>query len=212
MKAAVKTRTRMDPLDRKQELVEASIDVLAVRGYAGFTLAEVAEVAGVSTALIIVHFKSKELLLLEALKFLGQSYFGALHASQFGTRGRAADLLWSLVEADFAEGLFTPRYLAAWKSFWTETNARRSYVDIFGAQSRHFTELTVKLCHRIIEEGRYAGYDPVIVGRLIDSLLGGLWLDMTGTATPLTLAQARKLARSQLALLFPRHFTIEGPR
>jgi hypothetical protein len=35
---------------------------------------------------------------------------------------------------------------------------------------------------------------------------------MTGTATPLTLAQARKLARSQLALLFPRHFTIEGPR
>ena len=45
--AVTKTRTRMNPLDRKQELVEATIDVLATKGYSGFTLAEALAVLAV---------------------------------------------------------------------------------------------------------------------------------------------------------------------
>lgn len=210
--AAEKTRTRKAPLDRKQEIVRASIDVLAERGYSGFTLAGVAAAAGVSTALIIVHFKSKDLLLREVLKWLGHNYFGTLHASQFGTRGRPADLLWNLVAAEFDEVTFSPHYLAAWRSFWTETSARRAYVELLGAQAQHFLDLTILLCRRIVEEGDYPDHDPVIVGRLIDTSLGGLWLDMTGSATPLTFAEARKIALSTLVMLFPQHFTANGPR
>lgn len=210
--AAGKVRTRKDPRDRRQDLIEACIDVLGTKGYAGLTLAAVAKAAGVSTALIIVHFKSKERLLIEVLKWLGQSYFGALHGSQFGGADRAADRLWHLVDAEFAETSFPPRYLAAWKTFWTETDARRSYVQLFAPQIRHYLGLTAELCRRIITEGGYQDHDPEIVALLIDSLLGGLWIDMTVAVQPLTIDQARRAARTQLALLFPRHFTIDGPR
>lgn len=207
-----KIRTRKNPLDRKQELVEATIDVLATKGYAGFTLAEVAKAAHVSTALIIVHFKSKDRLLLDVLKAMGSEYFGALHASQIGRGDRPADLLWSLVRAEFDESFFTPRYLAAWKTFWAETNGRKSYIDLFGAQTKHFLDLTTSLCKRIIKDGGYEGHDPYMIARLIDTSLGGLWIDLTVTATPVTIEEARRIAASQLALFFPRHFTREGPR
>lgn len=210
--AARKARTRKAPLDRKQEIVEASIAVLAEQGYAAFTLARVAKAAGVSTALIIVHFKGKDRLLTEVLKRLGQTYYGALHASQFGTRGRPADLLWSLVEAEFADESFPPRHFAAWKTFWTETEARRAYVALFAPQALHFLELTTDLCRRIVAEGNYPDHDPVVVAQLIDTLLGGLWIDMTVAPKPLTVEQARRGARAQLALVFPQHFTIDGPR
>jgi TetR/AcrR family transcriptional repressor of bet genes len=210
--AAHKARTRKAPLDRKQEIVEASIAVLAEQGYAAFTLARVAQAAGVSTALIIVHFKSKDRLLTEVLKRLGQSYYGALHASQFGTRGGPADLLWSLVEAEFADESFPPRHFAAWKTFWTETEARRAYVALFAPQALHFLELTTELCRRIVAEGHYPDHDPVVAARLIDTLLGGLWIDMTVAPKPLTVEQARLAARAQLALVFPQHFTAKGPR
>lgn len=207
-----KTRSRKNPLDRKLELIQATIDVLAAKGYAAFTLAEVAATAGVSTALIIVHFKSKERLLFEVLKAMGLEYFGALHASQIGKGDRPADLLWHLVQAEFDASFFTPRYLAAWKTFWAETNGRKSHAELFGPQSRHFLTLTTDLCRRIIKEGGYEGHDPYIVARLIDSSLSGLWNDLTVTGTPVTIEEARHIATSQLALFFPKHFTSRGPR
>jgi len=205
-------RQRMGRAQRMQELVEATIDVLAKKGYAGFTIAEVAKTAGVSTALIIVHFKSKEQLYFAVLKSMATEYFSALRASQIGAGQRAADQLWRLVNAEFSESYFTPRYLAAWKAFWAETNGRKLYVEHFGAETVHFLETTVALCRKIISDGKYKGYDPRIVARLIDTSLGGLWIDLTVTATPVTIAEARKVARSLLALLFPKHFTQHGPR
>ncbi|HVJ41611.1 MAG TPA: TetR/AcrR family transcriptional regulator [Dongiaceae bacterium] len=212
MATAPKSRSRKNPLDRKQELVQATIDVLATRGYAGTTLNEVARAAGVSTALIIVHFKSKERLLLEVLKWMGTEYFGVLYASQIGIGERAEDLLWNLVQAEFEPRLLTPRYLAAWKAFWSETNARKPYTELFGTQTRHFLKLTTDLCTRIVKDGGYDGHDPHVIARLIDSSLGGLWMDLTATATPLSIKEARRVASSQLALFFPRHFTDRGPR
>mgnify|MGYP001764514143 CR=1 FL=1 len=44
---------------RKQQLIEATIRVLAVKGYAALTVADVAKAAGLSTGIIIFHFVSK---------------------------------------------------------------------------------------------------------------------------------------------------------
>ena len=35
---------------------------------------------------------------------------------------------------------------------------------------------------------------------------------LTGTATPVGIDEARRIAASQLALFFPRHFSRSGPR
>ncbi len=203
-------RARLDPLDRKRELIEATITTLAEKGYGGFTLAEVADVAGVSPALILLHFNSKEGLLHEVMAHMSRGYFGSLHASQIGA-GAAADRLWRLVEAEFVAHYFTPRYLAAWRTFWVELNGRPDYLSDFGDQTTHFTALTQDLCGEIIAEGDYPGHEPRVTGRLIDMALGGMWIDLTQGPTPLTIADARYMARSLLVMLFPRHFSLDGP-
>jgi AcrR family transcriptional regulator len=44
----------------KKQIVEAAIDVIAQRGLGKSTLQNIAERAGVSSALVVFHFKSKE--------------------------------------------------------------------------------------------------------------------------------------------------------
>ena len=206
-----KRRVRMDKSDRRHDLVEATISVLARKGYSNFTLADVAEEARVSPALVIVHFGSKDGLLLDVLATMGRNYFACLHASQVGISGGPAARLWSLVTAEFNESYFTPRYLAAWRTFWAETNGRKPYLQLFADQTRHFTELTVKLCEELIAEGGYPAHEATTIARLIDSALGGMWVDLTQGPMPLSIAEARHMAKALLALLFPRHFTVTGP-
>lgn len=52
---------------RRQQLIEATIDSLAKRGYAETTLADVADGAGLSRGIVNFHFESKENLLIATL-------------------------------------------------------------------------------------------------------------------------------------------------
>ncbi|HTC83182.1 MAG TPA: TetR family transcriptional regulator, partial [Rhizomicrobium sp.] len=55
---------------RRVQLIEATIDTLARHGFAEFTLAQVAEAAGLSQGIVNFYFHSKEALLVETLKFM----------------------------------------------------------------------------------------------------------------------------------------------
>ena len=50
---------------RKAQLIDATIEVIAVRGYARTTLTDVANRAGLSHGLVNFHFQTKEKLLAE---------------------------------------------------------------------------------------------------------------------------------------------------
>ena len=59
---------------RREQLINATIDSLALRGYAATTLADVADGAGLSRGIVNFHFESKEKLLVETLQFLSDEY------------------------------------------------------------------------------------------------------------------------------------------
>ena len=61
---------------RRQELIEATIDQLAKRGFEGTTLADVATAAGMSRGIVNFHFDTKEKLLVETLRTLSDEYRG----------------------------------------------------------------------------------------------------------------------------------------
>ena len=44
---------------RRQQLIDSTIAVLARKGYAGLTVADVAKEAGLSAGIVIFHFNSK---------------------------------------------------------------------------------------------------------------------------------------------------------
>jgi len=59
---------------RKQQLIEATIDCIDRLGFSQTTLAHIAKQAGVSQGNVVFHFRSKDALLEQALRYLSDEY------------------------------------------------------------------------------------------------------------------------------------------
>jgi len=62
---------------RREQLLRAALDVIVERGYADTRIADVAERAGTSPALVIYYFKTRDQLLTEALRYSEDSWYAA---------------------------------------------------------------------------------------------------------------------------------------
>jgi AcrR family transcriptional regulator len=79
-------RTQQERREETSErIINAAFDVIKRRGYSGFRIAEVQEVAGVSRGALLHHFPTKETLALAALEY-------AFAASRADAEARAAQL------------------------------------------------------------------------------------------------------------------------
>ena len=208
---AAAPRRRAKGADRRRQVLEATLDVLAAKGYAELTIADIARSLGISTALILSHFKTKDGLLLETQRMLGREYHDNWQQALAASGESAAEKLWALVTAEFDQQVCTPRKILAWKAFWAEARGRGEYIAEFGPRNVEYLRIATALCAALIKEGGYQGYDARVAARSIDSLEAGLWLELTSTATPMTVHEARKTALEHLFMIFPRHFTARGP-
>jgi len=208
---AAPLRQRSTASNRRRQMIEATLDALAAKGYAAFTIADVARAVGVSTALVLSHFKTKDQLLLEVQRRLAGEYHDNWQRMLEAAGPDPASRLWALALAEFSEATCRPRKILAWKAFWAVPQSRSEYLQEFGPRNVEYLRILTACCAQLIEEGPYPGYEAGLIARMIDSLYGGLWLELTSTATPLTVHEARRAALNHLALLFPRHFTSRGP-
>ncbi|WPE20627.1 TetR family transcriptional regulator C-terminal domain-containing protein [Shinella zoogloeoides] len=195
---------------RRQQLIEATIDSLAKRGYSDTTLADVADGAGLSRGIVNFHFESKENLLVATLQFMSEEYSDHWNAALEKAGESPAARIWALVHADFDRRICTRRKLAAWCAFWGEAKSRPTYQALCGARDVKYQETVISLCAGLKAEGGYA-FQPEAVALALCTLLEGLWLRLTmGDGT--TREKALEAAVAFLATAFPNHITPQGPR
>ena len=60
---------------RREQMLRAALEVIAERGYADTRIADVAERTGISPALVIYYFKTKDQLLTEAIRYLENVWY-----------------------------------------------------------------------------------------------------------------------------------------
>jgi AcrR family transcriptional regulator len=72
------TRKRLSAVERREEILDAALDVFARRGYHGSSIDEIAHAAGISKALIYEHFPSKRDLHVSLLERSVQEVFERL--------------------------------------------------------------------------------------------------------------------------------------
>ena len=70
-------RRTAPPAERREQLIRATIRCVANHGLADTTIATVAQEAGLSQGIINLHFRSKEGLLTETLRYLADEYRSA---------------------------------------------------------------------------------------------------------------------------------------
>lgn len=194
---------------RRQQLINATIDSLAKRGYAETTLADIADGAGLSRGIVNFHFESKEKLLVETLRTMADEYSVAWRSALDRAGPTAAHRLWALTAADFSRDVCNRRNIAAWCAFWGEARSRPLYQKLCGSRDRDYQDMLLGLCARLEEEGRY-GLDPKQTAIGIDALGEGLWLRLLFMEDRATRKELYACAVAHLVRTFPRHFDSNG--
>jgi AcrR family transcriptional regulator len=92
----VRGQTEGNNTERREQLLRAALEVIVARGYADTRIADVAEHAGISPALVIYYFKTRDQLLTEALRYSEDAWYAAgsqrLAATDSAT-GRLTELI-----------------------------------------------------------------------------------------------------------------------
>jgi AcrR family transcriptional regulator len=194
---------------RRQQLIEATMRVLARNGYSQTTLSNVAAEAGVSHGLVNFHFETKEKLLTATLMFMADEYRQNWQAALKAAGDDPARKLAALLEADFNGVVWTQERSACWCAFWGEVQSRPIYQQECAANDDDYIETLEKICHGLIEDGGYA-LNAQRVARVLRFTSEGLWNDMLSMVVPYTRDEALKTLFSCAEVYFPKHFTNTG--
>jgi AcrR family transcriptional regulator len=73
----VRGQTESNNTERREQMLRAALEVIVTRGYADTRIADVAEHAGTSPALVIYYFKTRDQLLTEALRYSEDAWYAA---------------------------------------------------------------------------------------------------------------------------------------
>ena len=206
---ALKKRTASKE-QRQEQLILATIRSVASRGLADTTMATVSAEAGLSQGIINLHFRSKERLLVETLRYIADEYRRSWKKAVAGAGDSPARQLAALVMVDFRLPVCDRNKLAVWFAFWGESKSRPTYRQICAERDRAYRKELVQVCQSVIEEGGYAALDAETVAAGLSAMTSGLWLDMLTNPRSMSRQDGRQICMHFLATTFGRHFTPGG--
>ncbi len=207
--AAPRTPRKLSRETRRLQLIEATIETLAERGYARTTLTDVANQAGLSHGLVNFHFQKKEKLLTETLVYLAEEYRQNWTEALAKAEASPAAQLDAMLRADFNPEICTSPRLSAWCAFWGEAQCRPLYQEHCGANDEAYSSVLLDLCTALAKEGGYQ-FNPSRAARVLRVTLEGVWLDMMTSNTPYDRAESLATVYACAAAFFPRHFDGSG--
>ena len=187
----------------KRQIIDAAIEVIAQRGLGKSTLANIAERASVSSALVVFHFKSKDNLMKAVLGRLTAVYDAGWEQALGPAGDRAAKRLMRLVSYDLEFPGKHPKYLAAWYAFWGEAKGGLLYQGIGRAGDDQCLRDIRRAVEEIVAAGRYQGIDCRSVAETLYIMTFGHWHVARNEAERYDVALARKTFTDYLSAIFP---------
>lgn len=207
------TRRRTAPsAERRLQLIEAATQIIAEAGLSGVKTSDVARRAGLSVGLINHHFTSKDNLLAETLRHLGDELRARWVRIVSDEALDAPQKLAAIVEGMFHPDVATPTKIAVWFAFFGDAGYRALYLDMAGEFDNERSIAIEGLCAALAVEGDYQGIDAPALTTTIEALADGLWLSMMLYPDWLPPSTARKRVFELLAVHFPAHFDGLGLR
>jgi TetR/AcrR family transcriptional repressor of bet genes len=194
--------------ERQLQLIRATVRSVAKNGLSDTTMATVAKEAGLSQGIINLHFKSKDRLLVETLRYIADEYRASWEKALKGAVPSAAERLAALVEVDFKMPVCDRNKLAVWFAFWGESKSRPTYRKLCASRDIEYRRELSALCEQLIEEGAYTGLDATALATGLSAMTEGLWLDLLISPRSITREQARNICMDYLAVVFPRHYSV----
>ncbi|MFF6832588.1 TetR/AcrR family transcriptional regulator [Streptomyces sp. NPDC012438] len=190
------TRVRLSVAERREELLRAAVEQIEARGVAAVRIADVASALGVSNALVLYHFASKEQLLAAAFAHAAEADLAHLRRL-LGRRTTAVRRLRAAVRwyAPTGQAKGWRLWIEGWAASLRDPELRRVAASLDQEWKAALT--------RVIAEGAAAGEfpcpDPAEAAWRLTALLDGLAVQTTAYAGPLSRTAMLRWADAALA-------------
>ena len=191
---------------RRQQLILATINSIAKRGFADTTLSHVSKQAGLSQGIVNLHFNNKETLLVETLRYLRDDYRQAWEAALEAAGKSPAERVAALIDVDFTPSLCDRRKLAVWFAFQGEAKSRPTYRQICEENDALYADMFSGILQELIDEGNYEDVDASVMTQMLTSLCEGLWLSLLVSPGHMSPEEGLQVMHTVLAKFFPNHF------
>ena len=204
--AAMKSNRTASKEARRQQLIEATIKCISKRGIGSTTLGDVAKEAGLSQGIVNLHFKSKDNLFNETLRYLAEEYKSLFEKTLEKSGPGAADKLLALMELDLKPSVCDQKKIAVWFGFWGEVKAMPVYRKMCNEYDHGYDQAIEQLCEKIIAEGKYENVSAKNVTEVLSSLTNGLWLSCLISPKSWDRHAALESVTGYLKSVFPQHY------
>ncbi len=203
---APKTRRALAKVERRQTLIDATIDSIAEYGLSGTTMARVTDIAGTSIGLANFYFENKERLLEAVLQHLADKERELWQKQVAQANDTPADRLIALIDARFDPRICNPRTLAVWFAFWGDAGARSIYRRVVGQTDDARLSLLITLIESLGPDSEAPVRDAGRTALGLEAFYDGLWLNLLLYPEDFRRIECRERAIEHLFALFPNHF------
>lgn len=197
-----KPRTLPPELRRKQ-LIDATITSISKVGISGTTLTAVTKEAGLSLGLVNFHFKTKEVLLTETLRFLAEEHRSIWTAKVKQPNLSPREKLLAIVDAQFDSRVCSRKKLAVWFAFFGEAEQRKSYRATSSEIDTERQDVCAALFAEILKTEDHPNVSAPSASRTLEGLFDGFWLNMLMYPDKFTRKDAVLQIKNYIAILVP---------
>ena len=156
---------------RRAEVLDETLTQIRALGMAAVRVADVAEASGVSPALIIYHFRTKENLLSEALLHASAQDLSTLDAIVGGPGSPTARLLAAL---DWYSPTGPARGWAIWIDAWSVALQDNGLAKVLANLQRRWIDAIAAVIDEGVTAGSFPPVDAMAVAARLTSFLDGL--------------------------------------
>ncbi|MFJ4682104.1 TetR/AcrR family transcriptional regulator [Streptomyces sp. NPDC091377] len=171
-------------------MLRAAIEQIEDRGLAAVRIADVASVLGVSNALVLYHFSTKEKLVAAAFAYAAQDDLAHLR-KVLGRRTSALRRLRAAVRWYAPTG--QAKGWRLWIEGWAAALREPGLKDVTRALDRQWKAAIAEVIAEGVAAGEFRCADPTATALRLTALLDGLAVQMTSYAGAGTVSRARAL-------------------
>jgi len=160
---------------RRGQMLQAALDVISERGFADTRIADIAERIGISPALVIYYFKTKDQLLTEAIRHYEDTWYaeGKRRMDELPTAAmRLEEFVAMNLLPDSDPALESNWQL--WLDFWVQAGRNPDVATVRRLSDERWREVIVSLVGAGQQSGEFAKVDAHEFSIFVSALLDGM--------------------------------------
>ena len=187
------------------KLISSAIKNISQKGINETTMLDVSQGAGLSHGIVNFHFKSKELLLIETLKFVSNEYLESFQKCLVKSGTDPKKKIIAIIDNDFSKKICSRDKVALWFTFFSEVKFKPAYHKICKERDLYYQKITEDIFRELINLEK-SKISLINISNGLQALVMGLWLDQLEDPDTFNRKQAKQICFDYIKLNFPKQF------